>query len=176
MLGAWASRKPRARMGLWSFIGNIASVAGLGLSIWVLIVATGAKRAAQSASRAARRRDLVEELEDLSHKFQQVGTLIHQEQWIAVQMWVDEVTASCRVMLTRWPDHLSSERRNDLMSATTLISSIAKAIASVEGGQFTLQLKKRFADTQIRASGHINSALGEAKRKQERDGEVTNGH
>lgn len=163
-------------MGLWNLLGSIASIAGLGLSGWVLFVAKGARRAALAANRTARRRSLVEELESLSHKFQQVGILIQQEQWAAVQMWVDEVTATCRVILTRWPDHLSIDRRNDLMSATTLAASVTKVVVGTESGRYTPQMKRRLADTQIRASGHISGALGEARRKQERDGDVTNGH
>jgi len=167
--------KAENRMDWWTVVGTVASVAGFAVSLWVLAVARSARSAAQAASASARQRNLVEELEGVSHKFQQVGTLIQQEQWIAVQMWIEEVTASCRVMLTRWPDHLSTERKNELMSAATLLSSIVTAIARAEGEPLNPQQKKRFAETQIRASGHVHSALGEARREQERNGDLTNG-
>jgi hypothetical protein len=160
-------------MDLWTPVGTVASLVGLATSVWVLVVAKNARDAAEAASAAARKRNLVEELESLSHKFQQVGTLIQQEQWVAVRMWIDEVTASCRVTLTRWPDQLSVERKNELMSAATLMSSIPKAIAVAEGEPLTPQQKRRFAETQMRASGHVHSALGEARREQDRNGDVT---
>lgn len=86
------------------------------------------------------------------------------------------VIASCRVTLTRWPDQLSIERKNELMSAATLLSSIPRAISIADGESLTVQQKRRFAETQMRASGHVHSALGEARREQDRNGDVTNGH
>jgi hypothetical protein len=91
----------------WTVIGTVVSVGGVGLSIWVLIVAKGAKRAADAANAAARKRNLVEELESAAQKIQQIGVLIQQEEWVAAQMRIDEVFASCRTTLARWPDHLS---------------------------------------------------------------------
>jgi hypothetical protein len=163
-------------MDLWTSVGTVASVVGLAISLWVLVVAKSARDAAHAASAAARKRNLVEELEALSHKLQQVGTLMHQEEWSAVQMWVGEMSASCRVALTRWPDHLSVERKNELMSAATLLSSIVKAIVTDEGGQLSIPQKKRLSETQMRASAHVHSVLGEARREQERDGDATNGY
>jgi hypothetical protein len=62
------------------------------------------------------------------------------------------------------------------MTASTQAVSIKKAIASFGAEKLTPQQKKRLAEAQIEASGHINSALGEARRGQERDGAVSDGN
>jgi hypothetical protein len=66
------------RMLSWTVIGTLASVIGLGLGVYVIIVARGAREAAQAARVVARRRNLVEELESASQKVQQVGNFIQQ--------------------------------------------------------------------------------------------------
>jgi len=60
----------------WTVTGTLAGVAGFGLSIWVLVVARGARDAAQAARTLAQRRSLVEELEGAFQKVQQVGNFI----------------------------------------------------------------------------------------------------
>jgi hypothetical protein len=156
----------------WTVIGTLASVFGLGAGIYVIIVARGAREAAQAARAFARKRNLVDELEGASQKIQQVGNFIHQEQWVAVRMRTEEILAACKVTLTRWPDQLSADRRNEVINASTLMRSIAMAIADPTNGQMTSQQKRKITDAHIRASGHINSALGEARRAEERDGDT----
>jgi hypothetical protein len=158
----------------WTVIGTLASIAGLGVGIYVVIVARGARAAAESARSMARKRNLVDELEAASQKIQQVGNFIQQEQWAAARMRTEEILTSCQLTLTRWPDHLSETRRNEVMTASTLMRSIALTVADLVNGQATPVQKKKISDAHIRASGHISSALGEARREEERIGDHGN--
>jgi hypothetical protein len=101
----------------WTVIGTAAGGAGLFVGIYTLIVAKGARRAAQDASTAARSRNLVEDLGSANQKVQQVGNFIQQEEWLAVRLRAEEILAICRSVLTRWPDQLSDDRKDEL--ATT---------------------------------------------------------
>lgn len=168
-------------MDKWAVTGTVASLAGtllslvgVCLSIWVLSVAKDAKHAAEEAaelvSTAARKRDLVEALESMSQKIQQIGAFVQQEEWVAARMRVEEVLSACRIVLARWPDHFSSERRAGINYAIAQVGSIGKEIANNNKAAFTEQQKKRCTDSQMRASGHIHSALGEARRSLERSG------
>jgi hypothetical protein len=163
-------------MFLLSLIGTAASVVGLLISLYVLRVAKGARQAARAAEIVARRRNLVEELDDASYKLQQLGHFLGQEQWIGVQIRTDEILSICRAALTRWSDELSLERRDEMLTATTLVHSIATRSA-----QFSQQQppsptdKRRLADTHLKASGLLNGALGAARRREER-GHSINGN
>lgn len=161
-------------MDWWTVIGTVASVVGLAISIWVLVVAKDARDAAKAARSFARKRNLVEELEGASQKIQQVGNFIQQEEWAAVRLRTEEIQASCKLTLTRWPDQLSEDRRNEILSAGKLMHSITMAAHNPVNGRITAQQKRAINDAHMRASGHISSALGEARREEERDSDNGN--
>lgn len=154
----------------FDIIGGIASIVGLGVSIWVLIVAQGAKEAAEEARAIARTRNLTEELDEASHKLQQVGIFLQQEEWFGIQLRIDEIAAICRTAMTRWSDHLPEERRNDVLSAVQLMRSIARLSADLSGRQPTSIEIKKLRTTHSRASELINDTLGEVRKGEERDG------
>ena len=152
----------------WTVIGTVASAIGLGVGVYVIFVAKGAREAAEAARALARKRSLVEELEGASQKIQQVGQFIQQEQWLAVRMRTEEILSVCKVTLSRWPDHLSMERRNEVITASSLVRSIAMTAAECASGVLTPKQKRSMNDAHLRASEHISSALGEARREEER--------
>ena len=71
--------------------GAVASVVGLGFTIYVLIVAKGVKKQVEEAKALARKRNLVEELNDASQKLEQIGNFLQQRQWVGVQIRTAEV-------------------------------------------------------------------------------------
>src|SRR5689334_7737806 len=109
----------------WTAIGTGASVVGLVISLYLIRVTRGARDAARAARALARKRNIVEELEGASQKLQEIGNFIQQEEWMAVRIRAGEILAICRLALTRWPDHFSEGRKNEIMSASTLVGSIA---------------------------------------------------
>jgi hypothetical protein len=156
-------------------VGGAASVIGLVITVWVLFVARSARRAAEEASALARKRNLVEELDDASHKLQQVGIFLHQQEWFGIQLRIDEVAAICRAALTRWPDHLNEARKNDVLTAVQLTRSIASLSAELTGREPSAVETRRLKSTHSRASELINDALGEARRGEERNN-IENGN
>src|SRR5579859_6999190 len=97
-----------------AIIGTVASVAGLGISIYLIFVTQAARDAARDARSLARKLNLVEELESASQKIQQVGSFIQQDQWVAVRLRSEEILSACQITLSRWPDHLTETRRNEI--------------------------------------------------------------
>ena len=158
-------------MDVWTVIGTIASVGGCGLGIWVLIVAKGARRAARDARAWARKKSLSEELQQAQQNIQQVGDFLHKKEWMAVRIRAQEIMASCRESLTRWPDGLSDARRDDVLSASRLVHSIADKAASPIANVFKQSELQRLSATQLEAAELISSALGEARNREEKDGE-----
>jgi len=151
-------------------IGAIASIAGLIVSLYVLRVAKDAREAARGAQTLAQKRDLAEDLDEASHKLQDLGNFIQQQQWVGVQLRIDEILAICRSALARWPDHLPENRKNDVSTAVTLIQSIATQSAEISHREVLPAEKKRLTATHLKASGLLNGARGEARRLEERKG------
>jgi hypothetical protein len=154
--------------------GAVASVLGLGFTIYVLSVAKDAKSAAEAARDAAlsavRKRTLVEDLEDVRRMVQQVGNLIQQEEWTAVHMRTEEIVGTCKSATARWGDALSVETRDGIGTAGTLLQSIAAKSSEFDRRDLTPVEKNKLISTHLRASGLIHTALGEARRLEERNG------
>jgi len=154
-------------------IGVLASVVGLGLTLYLLSVAKGARQAAEQAREAAlssaRRRSLSEELENVRRMVQQVGNLLQQEEWLAVQMRTEEILGTCRAAMARWGDGLSVATRDDVLRAANLVKSIAQKSSEYGDRDLTPAEKNKLTSTHLTASGLIHVALGEAHRQEERD-------
>jgi|CZKJ01.1.fsa_nt_gi hypothetical protein len=148
--------------------GGIASVLGLAIGVWVLIVATGAKRAAEEARVLTQRRSLIEDLEIVSHKLQQIGIFFQQQQWFAIQLRIDDVAAICRSAMTRWSDRLEEDTKNNVLTAVRLMRSIAEQATDLERRAPSPAEMKKIGKAHSNASGFINDALGEARRLEER--------
>jgi hypothetical protein len=157
-------------MFVWTAVGTIASSAGLLVGIWVLLVARDARAAAEAAQALARRRNLAEDLDDVSYKLQQLGHFLQTQQWVGVQIRIEEIVAVCRSAMTRWSDHLPVEHMNAIRTATTLIQSIATQTAAIAEGGPSPPERKKLTYTHLRASALINSARGEARKEEERNG------
>ena len=155
-------------------INGITGVVGFGLTIWAIVIAKGARKAAQEAREAAllaaRRRSLIEELEYMRRLIHQVGTLIQQEEWHAVQMQTVEIVGACKSAMARWGDGLSEQTRNGVLTASTLLGSVAAKSSEYANRAVTTPEKNKLTSTHLRASGFVHDALGEAHRLDERDG------
>jgi len=105
--------------------GSIASVWGLGVSIYVLFVAKGARKAAEDARAAERLRTALEEMEDAEEKCNQVGLFARVPKWELVQLRAEEVMSICRATNARWGEDPSlTETRNNLLLVAALMRSI----------------------------------------------------
>jgi hypothetical protein len=103
--------------------GNVASVAGLGISIWVLVVARKAKQAAEGARFYARLETIVEDLEEANNKAGFVGVFLRDQKWEVAQLFADEVLSICGSALSRSGDQLR-ESRKSLIDVSAIMRQI----------------------------------------------------
>jgi len=155
----------------WTIVGSLASLDGFGLGLYVLHVAKDARRAAREARVLARKRNLAEELEQARKNIELVGDYLNKKEWLAVRIRAQEIMTSCRESLTRWPDGLSEIRKNDVLSASSLVHSIADEAAAPDVSEFKLAKLKRLSNTQLQAAELLSGALGEARNRVEEEGE-----
>lgn len=107
--------------------GDAASVVGLGVSIATLVVARGAKAAAEAAKAEARHQNLADQLQDAQRKTEQLGAYLSQQKWEIVLLRSQEVITSCSQILRRWgPKSLSQRSRNNVLVAQQQAGSIAE--------------------------------------------------
>lgn len=158
-------------MDWWAIVGTVSSVIGLGVGVYVLIVAKGARAAAQDARVLARKRTLAEELEHAKKYIEQVGDYLQNREWMAVRIRAQEIMTSCRESLTRWPDGLSQDRKNDILNASALVRSIAEVAASPDLANIKPTKLTRLTQTQLEATELLSNALGEARNREERHGD-----
>lgn len=148
--------------------GDVASVAGLVISIWVLIVARGAKQAAEDARSAARLKSLVEVLEEARNRIQRIGDLSGQKQWGEVGRLAQEASDRCWQASARWGDQVTRGAKTNLMEAAQIVASLAGVSAELSMSQLDEEKLRRALDSYREASKLISIVLGEAQRFEER--------
>jgi hypothetical protein len=158
----------------WSFTvnnwGNLATVIGLGISIWTLVVARGAKKAAQQARNEARRQKLTEELQSAVHKIEQLGHYILSKKWEIAFLQAQEVASSCSLVLRRWSDTLNESSRDRILMAQAQAGSVAKAAMKASDIAPTDVQIRRIAAAQQLAFQLLSGEKGESLGLIERSG------
>ena len=131
-------------------------------------MAVGAKRAAEEARELARQRNLIEELESASKVIQEIGIFLMTDQWGVVHIKAMELQSSCKTAAVRWPDEMSIERRDDMLTAGLLVASIAKEASYSAISPLTRGKRNLISDAHLRANDLISGALADARKQQER--------
>jgi hypothetical protein len=147
--------------------GNLASVLGLGVSVWVLVVAQKAREAAEEARGAARLKSLLEELELANNKSQLLGVFLIQRKWEIVQLLVDEALGACQSALARWGDHLTHSK-NSLLDVCTVFRSISEACLSSTTRPVSEEEWQQTMRAQREARELISVVLGQVRKAEER--------
>lgn len=147
--------------------GGLVGAVGVLLTVWTLVSARGARKAAEEASSIGRKRNLVEELEDAASKMGQVGSWVRDEKWELVQLRSQEVLGISASVLSRWGDHLG-DSANNLRTASTQLSSVARQTMASATKELSKKERQSIFDAQLRASELINDVLGCARRVEER--------
>jgi hypothetical protein len=126
--------------------GNVASGAGFFLSIYVLIVAKGAR----AAAREARLRTVLEDLEGASQKCNDVGLFAEDQKWPLVKLRAAEVEATCRSITARWEkDDALKQARNKVLEVADLMLSIVEAIDNQAPDRQTILAAQRNSNTKL---------------------------
>jgi hypothetical protein len=142
--------------------GSLASIIGLGVSIWTLIVAKGAKKAAQDAIRESRRQKLTEELQNAVYRVEQLGHHILLKKWEIAYIRAQEISSACSLVLRRWTDTLNEPSKDRILLAQSLAASIAKAAMKASGTEPSEQQMQRIVASQLRAFQLLSAEKGES--------------
>jgi len=141
--------------------GDLASVVGVGVSVWTLVVARRAREAAIEARTEARRSSLAEELRDAHRKAEQVGIFVIQRKWDIVFLRAQEITGVTGLVLSRWGADLGEDSRSRMLECGVLASSIAKAASGIAGTEASRYAAQRVAATQQKMLELLGTVLGE---------------
>jgi hypothetical protein len=145
--------------------GGIASVWGLGVSIYVLFVAKGARKAAEEARSIEQVRTVLEELEAGAEKIGHLGLFAHGSNWDLVRLRAEEVMTSCRTIVARWGDDpVFRDSRNKLLMVATLMRSIIE-----EANKDTVD-SGRVIEAQLNASEKLSAVVGRVYKEKELGG------
>lgn len=153
--------------------GNLASVWGLSVSIYVLWVAQGAKTAAKKATEeaeeaakmakvSARTRGALEDLQVALAASRQVSNHAGVKNWQVVRLKAEEVMESCRIIVNRWEDTAAlNDSKNSLNQAVAMMRTIAE-----EASKDVPNLQ-RIIKTQHGAHDHISAVEGKVQKEQD---------
>jgi hypothetical protein len=132
-----------------------ASLWALVIAVYVLVVAIGARRAAQDARSAERLRTALAGLEDAAAKCIQVGQFARNQQWAVVELRAQEVMACCRSTLAAWGNTPAlRESRIKLLEVATLMESIIEESRSANVNRRTI------LDAQLKSDVKLSVVVG----------------
>lgn len=106
--------------------GNIASVAGLALSVWVIVVAKRAKEAVDDLRQTFARRSLAQDLRDCGEDVSLVNVLTDGEKWDLAATTCYRIIQKISFLETRWSAHVDDDSRK----AITVVGSQLETIIS----------------------------------------------
>jgi hypothetical protein len=113
---------------MFNLITGIASIVGLGISIWTLIVATGAQKAAKEAREAVRKGNAAEEFRNLSGIANEFLSQIEADQVPAALVRARDLMSAMSLASRRWRRFLTVEGRSNFDEAYGQISVLSRSL------------------------------------------------
>ncbi len=153
-----------------SWASALASAASLGLTVWLLVVAEGAKRAAERAEGAIRKQNLREDVESVREKIHEVGIFLDAGDLALAGLRAREVMGIGTAALGRWRDDLSVEDREDLLAAVSLLRSVVEVLSEAGSQPVATARAKRLSEAQLRAEERVSGLVGRVRRLADRGG------
>jgi hypothetical protein len=127
---------------MFNLITGIASIVGLAVSIWTLIVATGAQKAAREAREAVRKGNAAEEFKNLSTIADEFLGHVEADQVPAALLRARDLMSAISLASRRWGRFISVDGRNNFEEAYVQISVISRSL-STNGAPSTPQQKDK---------------------------------
>jgi hypothetical protein len=127
---------------MFNLIAGIASIVGLVISIWTLIVATGAQTAAREAREAVRKGNAAEEFRNLSGLANELLSHVEADQIPTALMRARDLMSAMSMASSRWGRFLPVGSRNNFGEAYAQISVISRSL-SANGVPSTPQQKDK---------------------------------
>jgi hypothetical protein len=148
--------------------GSVASVLGLLLSVWVLVIAIKVKQATQQIAAMTRRKALAEELTETSASILQMGSWTRAQKWDVVSLKTEEAVSHCNIALTRWGDVLPEDAKNDLLTASQILATILELATKGSINRLSTSQRESVSQAQSDANTLISRVLGHARKIEER--------
>lgn len=104
--------------------GDIATLAGLMVSLWVLVVSRRARRAAIEARDAVFRRNVVDDLRRFSDEISFLGSLVDTRSWSVASSVSTRLLQSLHFFAGRWDGVLGSESRRSVNGLIVQIGTV----------------------------------------------------
>jgi hypothetical protein len=104
--------------------GNLASVLGLGLSVWVLVVSTQAKAAAEGAKRALELRTLAMALRSCGDEMASLAQHVESQAWQYGDTVAGHLLRELSYITTRWVEHLDAKSAEGLALASSHVEKV----------------------------------------------------
>jgi hypothetical protein len=111
--------------------GNLASVAGLLVSLGALFFARSAAKTAKLVRQEMQRYNLHETLATLVARIQELLMLERLKQWDLVRLRSDDVVASLALITTKWKVILGVKNTKDLLQAKRRVRSVAQILDKI---------------------------------------------
>ena len=125
-----------------NLISTIASIMGLAVSIWTLLVATGARKAANEARQEIRKGNAAEEFKDLATLAAEFLSHVEANEVSAALVRARDLMSGMYLASRRWTQFLSVESRNNFEVAYGQVSVISRSL-SASGAPDTPQQKDK---------------------------------
>jgi hypothetical protein len=111
-------------------IAGIASIVGAALSLWTLIVATSAKKAAIAASKATQARGVESELEVACARADQLADLLRQGRNAEATLRCDDLITSLAELQQHRRLHLESKSHDQLQTVRVQALTVGQVIGA----------------------------------------------
>jgi hypothetical protein len=145
--------------------GNVASLWGLLVGFYVLVVAKGVRRAAQEARDREILRTLLDNLERANSNVRDLGLFVRESKWDMVYLKAVDVLAACRSAYSNWDDDPSSRKmRNKLNTAATITRSIATLTAYSKAQPMDERQKTKIIDAQLEVGELLGTVIGHVEK------------
>jgi hypothetical protein len=142
--------------------GSIASVWGLGVSIYLISIARGARKAAQEAKVGEKARTALQELRQAAEKNIHIGQFARTFKWDALEIRAEEVMNCCYETVARWKDDPQFKQScDDLLMVAVQMRSII-----VEAGKKRVDAPN-IVDSQLLCGEKLNTVIGRIQREQD---------
>jgi len=150
--------------------GNLASVAGLLVSIGALFFARSAAETAKLVRQEMRRYSLYDYLALLVARFQGFLLMIRLAKWESAQLRADDLSASLSLVVAKWKNVLDIESKNRLDNAKNLLRKIIMKLNESEHGGPGEETKRDLLISADLALEQIISAQGQISQDIETSG------
>lgn len=150
--------------------GNLASVAGLLVSLGALFFARSAAETAKLVRREMRRYSLYDYLALLVGRFQEILLMIRLAKWENAQFRADDLSASLTLAIAKWDNVLDIKSKNRLDNAKNLLRQIIMKLNESEPDGPDEEMKRYLLASANLALEQIISTQGQLSRDIETSG------